>query len=50
MRFTNPGQEFSAICNVSLESSKFRLDDSVPVIYLVTPTYTRSEQIIELTR
>jgi beta-1,3-glucuronyltransferase len=48
--YPKPGQEVSAICNISLSSSRVTLDDSLPLIYMITPTYSRREQIAELTR
>jgi len=44
------GQEISAVCNVSYAYARSRFLENLPLIYLVTPTYTRGEQVAELTR
>jgi len=44
------GDEVTAVCNVSYISSKEVPSEILPTILVVTPTYSRREQIAELTR
>nr|CAD7460801.1 unnamed protein product [Timema tahoe] len=43
-------QENGFVCEVSFEDKRNKKFDDLPIIYFVTPTYPRREQVAELTR
>jgi len=50
--YPEDGQVFTAVCKDSMRARDIekRLDRDSPVIYFITPTYSRREQVAELTR
>lgn len=50
--YPKESQVFTDVCKDSMAATDIqpRLDQGVPVIYFITPTYTRREQVAELTR
>ena len=50
--YPEDGQVFTADCKDSMRARDIgkRLDQDTPVIYFITPTYSRREQVAELTR
>jgi len=50
--YPEDSQIFTAVCKDSMRARDIgkRLDQDTPVIYFITPTYSRREQVAELTR
>ena len=46
--YPKPEMEHTAICNFSMSFRAHPFDSNLPLIYFITPTYTRREQVIYL--